>query len=62
MKHDEKTRTEVVPPRLEEPKLVPTPEAKGFPNPAPKGAWVPESEGEREREGEREHTLNSSQV
>lgn len=29
------------PPSVEEPKLVPTAEAKGFPNPAPKGAWVP---------------------
>lgn len=34
-------KAEVIPPRDVEPKLVPTAEAKGFPNPAPKGAWVP---------------------
>lgn len=39
-------KTEVVPPRVEEPKLVPTAEAKGFPNPAPKGVWVPKAQRE----------------
>lgn len=29
---------ELIPPRVEEPKLEPRAEAKGFPNPAPKGA------------------------
>lgn len=32
---------EEVPPRVEAPKLLP---AKGFPNPAPKGAWVPKAQ------------------
>lgn len=45
LKKKQKT-AEVIPPRVEEPKLVPTAEAKGFPNPAPKGAWVPETERE----------------
>lgn len=40
-KTNKKKKAEVIPPRVEEPKLVPTAEAKGFPNPAPKGAWVP---------------------
>lgn len=39
-------KAEVIPPRVEEPKLVPTAEAKGFPNPAPKGAWVPKTQRE----------------
>lgn len=34
------------PPRVEEPKLVPNAEAKGFPNPAPRGAWVPKAQRE----------------
>ena len=38
---EKKKKSEVIPPRVEEPKLVPTAEAKGFPNPAPTGAWVP---------------------
>lgn len=42
----EKKKAEVIPPRVEEPKLVPTAEAKGFPNPAPKGAWVPKAQRE----------------
>lgn len=46
-------KLEVIPPRVEEPKLVPRAEAKGFPNPAPKGAWVPKTE--------REHMLYSSE-
>lgn len=41
-----KKKAEVIPPRVEEPKLVPTAEAKGFPNPAPKGAWVPKAQRE----------------
>lgn len=45
---------EVIPPRVEEPKLEPRAEAKGFPNPAPKGAWVPKTE--------REHKLYSSEA
>lgn len=44
-------KAEVIPPRVEEPKLVPTAEAKGFPNPAPKGAWVPKTQRERESIG-----------
>lgn len=43
----EKHNKQLVPPRLEEPKLVPIAEAKGFPNPAPRGAWVPEAEREQ---------------
>lgn len=47
--HDERTKyqemsyqkAEVIPPRAEEPRQVPTAEAKGLPNPAPRGAWVP---------------------
>lgn len=34
-------KAEAIPPRAEEPRQVPTAEAKGFPNPAPRGAWVP---------------------
>lgn len=41
-----KKKAEVIPPRVEEPKLVPTAEAKGFPKPAPKGAWVPKAQRE----------------
>lgn len=40
-------KAEVIPPRVEEPKLLPTAEAKGFPNPAPRGAWVPKAERQR---------------
>lgn len=39
-------KAEAIPPRVEEPKLVPTAEANGFPNPAPKGAWVPKAQRE----------------
>lgn len=39
-------KSEVIPPRVEEPKLVPTAEAKGFPNPAPNGAWLPTTQKE----------------
>lgn len=34
-------KAEAIPPRAEEPRQVPTAEAKGLPNPAPRGAWVP---------------------
>lgn len=34
-------KAEVIPPRTEEPRQVPTAEAKGLPNPAPSGPWEP---------------------
>lgn len=39
-------KREVVPPRPEVPKLEPTPKAKGFPKPDPRGICLPETDRE----------------
>ena len=39
-------KRQVLPPRPEEPVLEPTPEAKGFPKPDPRGACLPETDRE----------------